>query len=144
MAYIVAGDVRRLTAQIIGKDLSTSDIEQFIEYAEAEIDAKLTGIYTVPFTANIPLIKFVDAYLASGYCLRLLFTGVSKNISQYGETLIKDGTKLLNDICEIKLKLVDDSGTVVLPLGGRTTDEPVYVSNTNDISYYMPGFDEDY
>lgn len=144
MAYITADNVRLLTAQITGKDLSTSDIEQFIEYAESEIHSKLEGIYTVPFIANIPMINFVDTYLASGYCLRLLYTGAGRNKSEYGEMLIKQGQEMLYEICEVKCKLMDDTGIVIEPMGGRTTDEPVYVSNTNDVEYYMPTFDEDY
>jgi hypothetical protein len=87
MAYSASADVIARSSLLA----SISDAATYIAIADADIDAALADIYTVPFTAPIPaLITKMSADKAAAYKLRQLYRGGSEAAGAAYAELKKD------------------------------------------------------
>lgn len=107
-------------------DLTSAQIVGFIEDAEAEINAMVANLYTVPIAGGPPLLRAVATDMALYRILsRRLFTQERLQNSVWPDRF-KEAQDLLKEIASGKTPLVDSGGTLV----GNRRDVARVESNT--------------
>ena len=113
--------------------LTSAHLANFAGQAESEINAKLARAYSLPFTAEIPLLQTLATDLALYKVLtRRLFTSERLEASPWPDRY-KEARETLTWIAAGELPLVDSSGAV---LQGRSDIAEVYSTTKN----YVPTF----
>ena len=133
MAYTAAANVRELLQGVTVAAMDDTRMGTFITRAENIINAKIGGIYAVPFVVVPPLIKTLAEEITAFLVMRTLFTDDSVNKNEW-ILLFKESMKLLEEIASGKVTLVDAAGTPIAEQTGA-------LSSNN--SGYAPVFDMD-
>ena len=133
MAYTAATNVRELLQGVTAAAMDDTRMGTFITRAENIINAKIGGIYTVPFVVVPPIIKTLSEEIAAFLVMRTLFTDDSVNKNDW-ILLFKESMKLLEEIASGKVTLVNAAGTPIAEQTGA-------LSSNN--SGYAPVFDMD-
>jgi len=113
-------------------NVDSGQIMQFIGETEAKINAKLSAVYSVPITPTPPLLQVVATDLTAYRIMRRARSGDALKDSEW-PTTFKEANKLLDDIVEGTMTLVNSAG---MQIDRLTTASPW--SNT---SGYVPTFD---
>lgn len=114
-AYATIEEIRDKAGLSGNRWITDEKIDEKRRAAQAIIDARLTGLYTVPFTVPVnPLIKEITQLLAAGYLLTQEATSASARAQ--GQALIDQatndkGTGLLDRIDTKELKLTGMTGS---------------------------------
>lgn len=119
--YCSVEDVKIKAGMQNNQHLSNSLVDQKRQSAKAHIDAELTGLYVVPFTAPInPLIREIAELLAAGYLLTSEFGSGSASTRAQGKEFIDEANALLARINKKELKLTGVTGvaSTVTDAGG--------------------------
>jgi len=98
--------------------------------AEGLINGMLAGIYSVPFTSNIPkIITYIATLLSAGYLLQTEY-GVEDDIdiNKTGTSKIARAEKLLNKILNGDLQLLDSNNELI----GKSSNAQASYSNDYD------------
>ena len=135
MSYCVPNDIRQTTFQVAGKDLTDTEIQVYIDMADNEINSLLQPYYTIPFSPVPPLIKTISQSLATGLCLRRLYTGHAKNTAPNEGSWVRDARSLLNEVLSGRKELVDSTGQVITRKQILTSTNPVRVMPEIDATY---------
>lgn len=112
MAYTAAANVRELLNGVTSTAMDDTRVGTFITRAENLINAKIGGIYAVPFTTVPPIIKTLAEEISAFFIMRTLFTEDSVNKSDW-TLLFKESMKLLDDIAAGKITIVDAAGAAI-------------------------------
>lgn len=117
-------------------NLTSAQVFQFASDAEADVDAKLSKLYTVPVPGTPPILASIATDLT---CYRILsrriFTAERMKDSPWPK-VFKEAMETLNDIASGMVQIVA-SGTGIV-IGGKTTGA-VATSTTEN---YLPTFTE--
>lgn len=98
MAYCVAADVY-LQAPQIGSGASPLDVDGYIEQADGVIDARLRGMFEVPFTSPDLIIKRISSMLAAAFALRAYYSqATTDEPSVYAKSIEDDAMKMIEGI----------------------------------------------
>jgi len=109
--YCSVEDVKKKAGLQNNQFLEDSLVDQKRQAAKSHIDAELTGLYVVPFTAPInPLIREIAMTLAAGYLLISEFGAGSAATRAQGEEFIKQAQGTLHRINNKELKLTGVTG----------------------------------
>lgn len=129
-------DVRILLSLVTDAVLSDAIVEYFIERVDNYIDSRLAKRYNVPFTQSTtpPIINDISANLAAYRVLKRLKLEIRDEEQDYARTFYNDGMKMLKEVEEGKVEILDSSGNVIAPLS-----ETGILSSTSD---YKPVFNE--
>lgn len=124
MAYCSEAEIRLRAPAMPGDATGDSQVGEAIEAAEAEIDARLSGRYPVPFNPVPRLINAIAIDLAAAWALSAAFSaeGVDDQV-KYAEYLEKRARELLEMLVKGELVLADAGDPVaasVPPLGIST------------------------
>lgn len=134
MAYTTATKTRELLTGVNTSIMSDVDVAKHIARADSVIDAKLAGIYSVPFETTPPVIETISTYLSAYYVGITLFTRDRGNENKWIDKLKEEAVELLKAVIEGSLIVVNSSG------GELTRTTSGVKSNTKD---YTPIFDVD-
>lgn len=115
--YTTVADVLLTLPSIGSVTTITSDaIYSFAEKAEALIDAKLAGAYSVPVSGTPKLLTMVATDLTLYRLLtRRVFSGEQANKSEWPDKY-KEAVGVLDDLAKGQLQLVTASGTLIAKL----------------------------
>lgn len=105
----------------------------FISRADNLINAKVGGIYAVPFTTTPPLIQTLSDEISAFLIMRTLFTEDSVNKNDW-ILMFRESLKMLDEIAAGKVTLVDSTGVAI------SVQTHAISSNNGD---YTPTFDMD-
>lgn len=129
MAYCLEADVRRKVTVVPADTLGTNQIADGIAAGDAEIDARLIGRYTVPFSPVPELIKRISILLAAGWALGDAYAGTGPNVPvAFAENCLEEGRKLLELLATGELAL----GTTATPVS--STSPPMMISTFGETS----------
>lgn len=129
MAYCDADtDVRPLVLQVTDTVKTDSQVAYFISLADDYINARLSAIYSVPFSSTPPVVKQISSHLAAHLTIRAIYAENKQDPKDTWMQSFKDWAKeLIKEIEDGHMLLVDSSGAR-LP---RATIRGVYTSNKN-------------
>ncbi len=134
-SYATVDDVLDLCTRIGSISTVTSaHVRRMIGMAQADVDAKLAKKYDLPFTSEVPFLTVLTANLAVYYSTRKHFTREKSNKSDWVDSYKIEAERLLQQLLENQVELIDTGGTVIDP-----SDSEGPSSNTED---YIPTFSE--
>ena len=115
----------------------TSDhLVTFAGQAEAEINARLSKQYAIPFTFVVPVLQTLATDFAIYRLLtRRLYTAQRLKDSPWPDRYA-ECSSLLADIANGNISLLDSTGTIV---GARTDVQQVYSTTKNNIPTFFEG-----
>lgn len=91
--------------------ITDADIDFYRLSAQSEIDATLTGTYSIPFTSPInPMIAEIARKLAAGFLLSKNYGPTSTLNTNGGQSKVDEARKLLQQLNAKKITLVDNLG----------------------------------
>lgn len=91
--------------------ITDNDVNKKRQVAQDVINAKLTGLYTVPFTAPInPIIAEITELLAAGYLLTDDYGPLNKMDTKEGNEMLERANKYLEQLNNKELELTDVQG----------------------------------
>jgi len=126
-----------LTVPAIGSmsNMTSSAIATFIGYSDAEINARLSGSYTVPVSGTVPVLEVISTDMTVERILsRRAFTGEKANRSDWVDRF-KQARELLDTIAQGKTSLLYEDGSRV----SEAANSGPWSSTTG----YTPTFDVD-
>jgi phage gp36-like protein len=110
--YASNDSIRDLAGFKNNHNISGGLIEQFRVAAQAKIDGKLSGRYTVPFTAPInPFIAQIARTMAAGYLQLDQYGSYTTNDTTNGDLKVKWAEAQLDAIIAGEIKLTDETGS---------------------------------
>lgn len=129
-------DVRILLSLVTDETVTDEIVEYFIERGDNYIDGRLAKRYTVPFTQSTtpPILTDISANLAAYGVLKRLKLETNDTEDDYARTFYNDAMRMLRDIINGTLEILETNGNIVQPLG-----DTGIVSSTKD---YKPIFNE--
>jgi len=134
--YVTAAVIKRLLPRITqSSNFDTDDeIEAYISEAEELVNSKLAMRYTVPLTGTIPaIVTYITSRIAAYNILLSEYTGDSENVNEWTDKWWDAPMRMLGDIIERKMKLVDGDGD-------ELAEETTIKTSRGD---YMPFYDLD-
>ena len=121
--------------------LTSLQLATFAGQGEALINAKISPMYSLPLTAEVPILQAVATDIAIYNVLtRRLFTSKQLETSPWPDRY-KESMGILDKIADGTIPLVDSSGTV---LSGRTDQAEVYSTTKNYVPTFWEGPTEDH
>lgn len=137
--YTKANDLRRLYKKIDTTGLQDEDLDFFILKAESQINGKLAIMYTVPVSPAPQLLRHLASELAFVYVLERFFTSEQRSQSDWTSLRKDSALKMLDDLVNGDMVLVDDSGGVItIDVGGIQSTTENYESTFT----HLPSEDE--
>jgi len=121
------------TLPMIGSvsNITSAHLATYLGKAQAEINTKLSRLYSIPFTVEVPILQTLATDMAVYFVLaQRIFTQEKQNKSEWPEKY-KRAIEILDDIADGKIMLIDSTGAVI---EGRGDIAEVF-SNTMD---YVP------
>lgn len=119
--YASIESIKRRAGMLGNQWLTDAFIDEKRQAAQSVINAKLTGLYTVPFTEPVnPLITEITKLLAAGYILTDEYGPVQNLDTSEGKGFIERGNELLNQLNtkELELTGVDGVSTALTTSSG--------------------------
>ncbi|EOQ00958.1 phage protein Gp36 family protein [Bacillus cereus] len=133
MSYSTPKDLRTTYRQQMPSSISDKDIRVFCDKASVYMNGILAKAYKVPFSPVPPFIKQVANDLSTYFFIESMYTSQKPNLDEFYKDLKLRLDKLLQDILNGDMTLIDEDGNVVEPLptwnnGYATTndDEPFF------------------
>ncbi|PGL88593.1 hypothetical protein CN926_00905 [Bacillus thuringiensis] len=133
MSYSTPKDLRTTYRQQLPSSVSDKDIQVFCDKATVYMNGILAKAYKVPFSPVPPFIKQVANDLTTYFFIEGMYTSQKPNLDEFYKDLKVRLDKLLQDILNGDMTLIDEDGNVVEPLptwnnGYATTndDEPFF------------------
>ncbi|PFR12618.1 hypothetical protein COK30_13810 [Bacillus cereus] len=133
MSYSTPKDLRTTYRQQLPSSVSDVDIQVFCDKTTVYMNGILAKAYKVPFSPVPPLIKQVANDLTTYFFIEGMYTSQKPNLDEFYKDLKVRLDKLLQDILNGDMTLIDEDGNVVQPLptwnnGYATTndDEPFF------------------
>lgn len=133
MSYSTPKDLRTTYRQQLPSSISDVDIQVFCDKASVYMNGILAKAYKVPFSPVPPFIKQVANDLSTYFFIEGMYTSQKPNLDEFYKDLKLRLDKLLQDILNGDMTLIDEDGNVVEPLptwnnGYATTndDEPFF------------------
>jgi len=137
ISYTTTSNVMMLIPAVVSaSNITSAQISHFIAAAEAEINAKMGKLYTVPMSGNGMLERIATELAAEKVLGQRVFTMQQENASEWPAAFGKDARDLLDMLAKGEAALIDNSGAVIAV---NQTNAPVW-SNT---SGYLPTMTED-
>lgn len=131
--YATIGDVRSRARNLPSTVISDSQVTKAVEDASTEIDAYLSGNYTVPFTAPIPrIVSVIAEQLSASALLGQSYGESSLEQSDYAVMLRAEAMETLKKVAggQMNIGTVTGSSSII-------ANSPVSVFN--DSSNYVTG-----
>jgi len=122
----------------MGANVDESVVDAAIARADADIDAWLVGVYTVPFTTVPEMIKFCSVDLSFFYLYRRRFSGESPEWVKDVKTMAEE--KLIKlKAGELSLPAVEsNSDPDGIYLSNKTSDDKIFTPTTLDTFFEAP------
>ena len=131
--YTTVSKVTDAYPRIKETKVTSAEVAFYINQAEAEINGKIAGEYSLPFTATPPLIETVATELSIIKVLDRFFTSEHRSSSDWRNTRKNELDKLLDGISDGSISLVNSASAII----ERQSDLHGISSNT---SGYTPTF----
>lgn len=110
--YASIESIRREAGIVNNRWVSDPEVDEKRQAAQQEINSRLSGIYTLPFTSPInPLIAEITRLLAAGFILLKNYGPQSTITTADGEQKVNKARELLSKLDSKELVLTDTSGT---------------------------------
>jgi len=139
MAYCSTTSIYLLLPQLPSTITVTNIIDRHIARADGLINSKISKRYSVPIVATPPLLASLSEDITVYYTYRSFYTQDNLNRSDYFEELKNEANRILDEIRDGKIDLVDSSGAVIEENSAEATTG-ILDSTTKD---YQPFFDVD-
>lgn len=121
--------------------LSSLQLATFAGQGEALINAKISPMYSLPMTVEVPILQAIATDIAIYNVLtRRLFTSKQLETSPWPDRY-KESLSILDKIADGTIPLVTASGAV---LGGRTDQAEVYSTTKDSVPTFWEGPTEDH
>ena len=116
MSYATAAQIRAKIPTIASSNAIPSDatIEAIRDDVEAMIDSCLSARYALPFTATIPILRYISCILSARDIIFTQYSQDGQNVNKYIDSrVITKVEDMLKKICEGTMPLIDDSGNAI-------------------------------
>ena len=116
MAYATADQIGAKIPKIASSNAIPTDatIEAIRDDVEAMINACLSSRYTVPFTATIPILRYITCILSARDVIFTQYSFDGQNVNKNIDSrVIENAENMLKKICNGEMNLVDDSGNEI-------------------------------
>ena len=121
--------------------LTSAHLANFAGQGEALINAKISNLYSIPLTQEVPILQMISTDIAVYNILtRRLFTSKQLETSPWPDRY-KESLATLDKIADGTIPLVDSSGAV---LSGRTDQAEVYSTTQDYVPTFWEGASEDH
>jgi phage gp36-like protein len=146
MQYTDIYRVQRTLERIPNTAAVETDILQFIEDADAIIDAKVRGKVTIPFAATPPLIRWISTSLATYFTLRSLFGSQTEDYQEWIEDFWDKPMEVLQDLADCKYTLDDDDAVPYDAILSNTSGKTAIfdLGDVESQDYHDDGSDDRY
>jgi phage gp36-like protein len=144
--YTTVTKVTDLFPKISDTGISSASIAFYIDQAEAEINGKIAGRYTLPFSLTPPLIETIATELSVIKILDRFFTSEARSKNDWRDTRKEDLNKLLDGIVEGKVTLVNSAKEIInqrSDIQDIYSDTKDYTPTFNHLHYSLEEIDED-
>jgi phage gp36-like protein len=137
--YTNAQELELLFPKIISTSLTKADINEiFVTKAEADIDAAVSGRYTLPFSSTPPLVRNIAQDLTMYYVARRMYTQNAKDKNDWVDDFRANAFDILDKIREGEINLITSSKEII----STRTDQVQIWSDASDTTDYNPTMDE--